>query len=149
MDEHKVTVHWQRTTPDFDYKTFDRTHTWRFASGQTVQGSAAPAYHGDAALVNPEEGMVASLSSCQMLTFLAIAALKGYRVDSYKDEASGELGKNARGKQMIARITLRPSVTFSGPRIPDADALRDLHRKAKDSCFVSNSLLTEVVLEPR
>ncbi|MCP5423942.1 MAG: OsmC family protein [Gammaproteobacteria bacterium] len=149
MENHKVTVRWQRATPDFDYKTYDRSHTWNFPGGQILQGSAAPAFHGDANKVNPEEGLVACLSSCQMLTFLAIAALKGYQVDSYEDEATGEVGKNSRGKQMISRITLRPKVTFSGAKIPDGAALDDLHHKAKESCFVSNSLLTEVILDPR
>ncbi|MEZ5584512.1 MAG: OsmC family protein [Candidatus Competibacteraceae bacterium] len=83
-----------------------------------------------------------------MLTFLSIAALKGYTVDSYRDEASGELGKNARGKTMISRIILRPKVTFSGVRVPSTESLFELHNKAKENCFVSNSLLTEVVLEP-
>jgi len=149
MSEHKVIIRWNRTTPDFDYKTFDRTHTWRFAGGESVQASSAAAYYGDAALANPEEGLVAALSSCQMLTFLSIAALKNYTVESYDDEAEGELGKNDRGKMMVSKITLRPRVSFSGDNIPDAKTLAALHSKAKESCFVGNSLLTEVVLEPR
>jgi organic hydroperoxide reductase OsmC/OhrA len=147
MAEHKIKVFWQRNTADFDYKTFDRTHTWHFSGGQSVQGSSAPAYYGKPELANPEEGLIASLSSCQMLTFLSIAALKGYIVDSYQDEATGVLGKNAHGKTMIKRITLRPKVIFSGARIPNAESLAELHNKAKENCFVSNSLLTEVVLE--
>lgn len=149
MSEHKVNINWRRATPDFAYKTFDRTHTWRFSGGQTVQGSSAPAYYGDGALANPEEGLVAALASCHMLTFLSIAALKGLVIDSYEDEAAGELGKNPEGKMMVSKITLRPKVAFAGDNAPDAEAQAELHRKAKTSCFISNSLLTQVTIEPR
>jgi organic hydroperoxide reductase OsmC/OhrA len=143
-----VTIDWQRTTADFNYKTFDRTHTWRFSGGQIVQGSSAPAYYGNAALANPEEGLVAALSSCHMLTFLSIAALKGFVVESYQDKPEGELSKNEQGKTMIGQITLRPVVVFSGDKVPDSKALSDLHHKAHRSCFVANSLLTRVLIEP-
>ncbi len=92
---------------------------------------------------------LAALSSCQMLTFLSIAALKGYVVDRYEDEASAELGKNDRGRMMIARAVLRPRVIFGGDKRPDAATLGQLHEKAHGSCFVANSLLTEMSIEPR
>lgn len=149
MAEHKVTVSWQRNTPEFNYETFDRTHTIRFSGGQTLHGSSAPAFHGNPELTNPEEGLVAALSSCQMLTFLSIAALKKLVVESYEDEAVGELGKNTQGKTMVQRIRLHPKVVFGNGQHLDAAALHALHHKAKENCFISNSLLTEVVLEPR
>lgn len=148
MSEHKVTINWRRNGLDFDYKTFDRSHTWEFSGGQRLQGSSAPDYHGDPALANPEEGLIASLSSCQMLTFLSIAALKGYVVESYRDVAVGVLGKNEQGRTMVSEITLRPEVVFGGDRRPDAKAIDDLHRKAHQNCFVANSLLTRVVIAP-
>ena len=149
MSEHKVRITWRRATPDFTYKTFDRTHTWRFSGGQTVQGSSAPAYYGDGTLANPEEGLLAALASCHMLTFLSVAALKGLVINSYEDEAAAELGKNPEGKMMVSKITLRPRVMFAGDNAPDPEALAELHRKAKASCFIGNSLLTQVTIEPR
>lgn len=149
MAGHRVTISWQRNSTDFDYKTFDRTHGWHFSGGQSVQGSSAPAYYGNPALVNPEEGLVASLSSCHMLTFLSIAALKGFVVDRYRDEAEGKLGKNELGKTMISEIILRPEAVFSGAKIPDTKALQDMHHKAHQNCFVANSLLARVIIEPR
>jgi len=98
---------------------------------------------------NPEEALLASLSSCHMLTFLAIAALKRLVVDSYEDAPSAELGKNDQGKTMVSRLVLRPKVAFGGDRIPDADAVLELHRKAKENCFIGNSLLSPINLEPR
>lgn len=112
-------------------------------------GSSAPQYHGNPELANPEEGLIAALSSCHMLTFLAIAALKRLKVDSYEDLASGELGKNDKDRMMISKVVLRPKVMFAGGKEPDAETLASMHRKAHENCFVANSLATEVVVEPR
>ncbi len=149
MSTYTIDLAWRRTTPDFDYKTFDRGHIWYLAGGQTVHGSAAPDFSGDPEKSNPEEALLAALSSCHMLTFLAVAALKKLVVESYEDEPLAELGKNEKGKMMVESLTLRPKVVFGGETIPDADAVWELHRKAKENCFIGNSLLSTVVLEPR
>jgi organic hydroperoxide reductase OsmC/OhrA len=149
MSSFSIGLSWRRTTPDFDVKTFSRDHVWRLAGGQTVQGSSAPDFSGNPEMSNPEEALLAALSSCHMLTFLAIAALRKLVVDSYEDEPVAELGKNDQGKMMVARMALRPLATFSGAVIPDENAVRELHRKAKENCFVNNSLLSQVTLEPR
>ena len=149
MSIFSIQLNWQRTTPDFDHKTFDRSHTWRLAGGQIVQGSAAPDYSGNPDMSNPEEALLAALSSCHMLTFLTIAALRKLTVDRYEDEPLAELGKNEQGRMMVSRLTLRPLVVFSGGNLPDANTIKELHRKAKENCFVGNSLLSEMIIEPR
>jgi organic hydroperoxide reductase OsmC/OhrA len=149
MSIFSIHLNWQRTTPDFDHKTFDRSHTWRLAGGQIVQGSAAPDYSGDPNMSNPEEALLAALSSCHMLTFLTIAALRKLTVDHYEDEPLAELGKNAQGRMMVSRLTLRPLVVFSGANLPDANVIKELHRKAKENCFIGNSLLSEMSIDPR
>jgi organic hydroperoxide reductase OsmC/OhrA len=149
MSSFTIGLSWRRATPEFDVKTFNRDHVWHLAGGQTVQGSAAPEYSGNPEMSNPEEALLAALSSCHMLTFLSIAALRKLVVDRYEDEPVAELGKNEKGKVMVARMTLRPQVTFGGATIPDEDAVRELHRKAEENCFVGNSLLSQVALEPR
>lgn len=149
MADFSIGLSWRRATPDFDVKTFSRDHVWRLAGGQTVQGSAAPDYSGNPAMSNPEEALLASLASCHMLTFLAIAAVRKLVVDGYEDEPVAELGKNDQGKVMVARLTLRPRATFGGSAPPDEKAVRELHRKAKENCFIGNSLLSQVVVEPR
>jgi len=149
MASYSIGLSWRRATPDFEVKTFNRDHVWHLAGNQTVQGSAAPDYSGNPEMSNPEEALLAALSSCHMLTFLAIAALRKLVVDCYEDEPVAELGKNEKGKVMVAWMTLRPQVTFGGDTIPDEDAVRELHRKAKENCFVGNSLLSQVTLEPR
>jgi organic hydroperoxide reductase OsmC/OhrA len=74
MSEHRVTVAWQRSSEGFAYPEYNREHEWRFASGRTVQASAAPKYLGNGENVDPEEAFVAAVSACHMLTFLAICA---------------------------------------------------------------------------
>jgi organic hydroperoxide reductase OsmC/OhrA len=76
MSEHKITLTWQREDSPFDYQKYPRDHTWKFDGGHEMQASAAPAYLGNPKFVDPEEAFVASLSSCQMLTFLAVACKK-------------------------------------------------------------------------
>jgi len=149
MSTFSIGLSWQRSTPDFDVKTFSRDHVWRLSGGQTVQGSSAPDFSGNPQMSNPEEALLAALSSCHMLTFLSVAALRKLVVDRYEDEPVAELGKNEKGKLMVARMTLRPQVTFSGAAIPDENAVRELHKKAKENCFVGNSVLSQVTLEPR
>lgn len=149
MSEHHATITWRRETPDFAYETYDRDHDWSFDGGIIVRGSAAPAYKGGENCVDPEEAFVASLSSCHMLTFLAIAARKRYVVDSYEDHAVGILAKNEAGNLAITRVTLRPVVQFSGEKRPTAEDLARLHDQAHHACFIANSVKTEVVVEPQ
>ena len=149
MSEHKATVDWRRETPDFAYETYNRDHDWSFDAGVTIRASANPAYLGSGSCVDPEEAFVASLSSCHMLTFLAIAARKQLIVDSYHDEAVGVLQKDAEGRLAITRVTLRTQVHFGGENVPGAEKLRRLHDQAHHACFIANSVKTEVVVEPQ
>jgi len=150
MSEHTATIAWRRETPDFAYETYNRDHDWSFDAGITVRASANPAYLGGERCVDPEEAFVASLSSCHMLTFLAMAARKRYVVDSYTDQAVGVLDKDPAGHLAMTRVTLRPQVAFGGEKIPSPEELRQLHERAHHACFIANSVKTEVVVvEPQ
>jgi hypothetical protein len=76
MSLHRVELKWARQSAAFEYETYSRDHTWTFENGVTIEASATPHFLGNASRVDPEESFVASLSSCHMLTFLAIAARK-------------------------------------------------------------------------
>ena len=149
MSEHRATIDWKRQTSDFGFESYNRDHEWSFDAGITVRASATPSYLGNASCVDPEEALVASVSSCHMLTFLAIASKKRYIVDSYRDEAFGVLEKNADGNLAVTKITLRPEAKFSGEKHPTPDELRQLHDRAHNACFIANSVKSEVVIEPR
>jgi organic hydroperoxide reductase OsmC/OhrA len=109
-----------------------------------MTATAAPAYLGNPANVDPEEAFVASLSSCHMLTFLAIACKQKFVLDSYEDEAVGHMEKNADGKMAITRVELRPQIRWHGDRIPSAEELDKMHHSAHENCFIANSVKTDV-----
>ncbi len=144
MSEHKAKIAWQRNGADFGYKTYPRDHVWRFEGGVEVPASAAPAYLGNPKLVDPEGALVAALSSCHMLTFLALASNKGFVVDSYEDSAVGHLEKNANGKMAITRVELHPRIVYGGAKQPSEMDIQWLHDKAHRECFIANSVTTEV-----
>ena len=147
MTEYRVSVSWKRTSAGFTYEEYNREHTWSFDAGIQVRASAAPAFRGKTDCVDPEEAFVASLSSCHMLTFLAIAARKRLVVDSYDDDAVGFMEKNAQGKLAVTRVVLRPKIRFGGAT-PSADELAKLHDHSHHECFIANSVLTTVTVEP-
>ena len=146
MYEHKVTLKWERGRAEFSYQKYPRDHTWIFDGGHRMTATAAPAYLGNPANVDPEEAFVAALSSCHMLTFLAIACKEKFVLDSYEDEAVGHMEKNADGKLAITRVELRPKITWSGDRRPSAEELEKMHHSAHENCFIANSVKTDVTV---
>ena len=153
MATYTATVLWLRGEAAFTDNRYSRAHTWSFDGGAEVPASASPHVVpvplADPRGVDPEEAFVASLSSCHMLWFLSLAAMRGFRVESYRDEAIGELGKNAEGRQAMLTVVLRPNIVFSGEKAPSPEDLDRLHEESHHRCFIANSVRTEVRVEPR
>lgn len=147
MSEHRATLKWSRGDSGFGYREYPRDHDWIFPNGDTLRASSAPKYLGNEDCVDPEEAYVASLSSCHMLTFLAVASMQGFVLDSYQDEAVGKLAPNDAKKMIVKTVTLTPKTVFSGDKQPTRDELEALHHKAHEECFIANSVLTEIVIE--
>jgi organic hydroperoxide reductase OsmC/OhrA len=151
MAQHTSTVLWQRDQAAFTDHRYSRRHVWQFDGGAEVNASSSPHVvplpFSDPAGVDPEEAFVASLSSCHMLWFLDIAARAGWVVERYRDEAVGIMARNDQGQQAMTRVTLRPAVQFAGAQ-PTPQQLQDLHHRAHTSCFIANSVKTEVLCEP-
>ena len=152
MATYTAEILWLRNDGDFLGKRYSREHLLRFDGGLEVPGSSSPHVvplpMSRASALDPEEAFVASLSSCHMLWFLSIAAKHAYCVDRYFDAASGVMEKNAAGKMAMTVVTLRPDVTFSGKDQPTRAELNQLHHEAHESCFIANSVKTEVRCEP-
>jgi organic hydroperoxide reductase OsmC/OhrA len=147
--EYTATVSWKRgpDEPFTDLK-FSRGHAWVFDGGVTVPASSSPLSvrlpFSRADAVDPEEALVAALSSCHMLTFLYLAAKQGFVVEAYEDEAVGVMTKNERGKLFLSKATLRPRIVFTGTKQPSEAELAELHHHAHEECYIANSVLTEV-----
>jgi organic hydroperoxide reductase OsmC/OhrA len=150
MSEHKATIRWQRTSPDFLKGRYSREHTWTFDGGVTISASASPAVvpppWSNPASVDPEEAYVASISSCHMLTFIYLAGRQGFQVDSYEDEAVGIMSKNEKGVPWISSVTLRPKIAYSGDKLPTPADQERLHHLAHEQCFIANSIKTQVTV---
>lgn len=149
MSEHAATVTWHLAPrAEFSVEGFNRDHEWTFPGGEVVAASSSPEFAGTTTRVSPEDAVVASLSSCHMLTFLALAAKKNLRVLSYVDSPVGSLAKNDQGFGSLTRITLRPRVVFADDVKMDRDTFDTLHRDAHKHCFIANTLKCEMLLEP-
>lgn len=151
MGEYKATIEFRNTATgaDFVKGRYSREHTWSFDGGLTVPASPSPsvvpAPWSNAANVDPEEAYVASISSCHMLTFLWLAAKRGFVVAHYRDEAVGVITKNARGKAWVSKVTLAPAIEWH-EKTPTPEELAELHHGAHEDCFIANSVQTEIVV---
>lgn len=145
MAEHRIRLTWTDGGQPFTYESYPREHEIVFKDGQDrLTASSSPAYRGDGKHADPEDLLVAALSSCHMLSFLAICAKKKIAVQSYEDDAVGLL-ENDNGKLWISRVTLRPKVISSA----DEQTLAQIHHLAHQACFIANSVKTRVEVEPR
>ena len=145
MAEHRIKLSWEKGVAPFTYEAYPRNHTLSFKDGQeSIIASASPPYRGDAGKADPEDMLVAALSSCHMLSFLAIAAKKKLTVQSYEDDAVGFL-ENDGGKLWMTRVILRPKVAID----TDAATLAQIHHLAHEACFIASSVKTDVKVEPR
>lgn len=151
MHTYNATIRWSRGDDPFAKQQYSRGHRWEFDEGVTVPASASPHVvrkpWAVAAAVDPEEALVAALSSCHMLFFLSDASRDGFIVEHYEDPAVGEMDKDASGRVAITKVTIRPQVTFSG-KPPSAAEFAALHASAHRQCFIANSVRSEVVIEP-
>ena len=153
MAEYTARTLWQRQPHEvFTDQRYHRRHLLQFDGGLEVPGSSSPHSvplpYSDLAAVDPEETLVASVSSCHMLWFLSLAAKAGFVVDDYRDDASGTMARNAEGRMAITVITLRPAVRFAGAQ-PSTEALQHLHHEAHEECYIANSVKAEVRCEPQ
>ncbi len=148
MATHGVTIEWRRNGAPFLDRRYSREHEWRFDGGAVVAASSSPHVVrvplSNPANVDPEEAFVAALSSCHMLWFLDLAARAGYVVEQYTDRAEARMGRRDDGAEWIAKVVLAPDVRFAGTQKPDDEAVRALHHRAHEACFIANSVRTEV-----
>jgi organic hydroperoxide reductase OsmC/OhrA len=128
------------------YAGYGRQYRVVVAGKPDIVGSADPAFRGDAAKLNPEDLFVASLSSCHMLSYLALCALQGVRVVAYEDDAKGTMMVDADGGGKFEEVVLYPKVTIAD-REHVALAL-NLHDGAHAQCFVANSVSIPVRHKP-
>jgi organic hydroperoxide reductase OsmC/OhrA len=127
------------------YEAYSREHRIDIEGKPSLVGSAAPAFRGDPTLHNPEDLLMAALSSCHCLSYLALCAKSRITVVAYEDSATGIMAR-VDGVTRFTEVVLHPRVTISAGS--DAEKARALHTRAHSICFIANSVNFEVRNEP-
>jgi organic hydroperoxide reductase OsmC/OhrA len=146
VHDYRLALRWDRPGQGtVDYRSYSRQFRVELPGKPDLVGSADPHFRGDAQLYNPEELLVIALSSCHLLSYLALCALKRVRVVGYTDDAIGRMVEHGSGGR-FEQVTLRPHVTIA----PDADLAlaRSLHHEAHESCYIASSVNFPVICEP-
>jgi organic hydroperoxide reductase OsmC/OhrA len=130
--------------PTRDYQSYSREYRVEVEGKPPLMGSAHPAFLGDAGKHNPEDLLVAALSACHMLSYLALCVRAGIEVVAYEDQASGLMAIKER-KMRFVEVTLAPHVTIAAG---DLEQARALHEKAHEACFIASSVNFPVLTMP-
>src|SRR5690606_35534366 len=141
MEEFKiysVDVQWtgNKGSGTSHYKGYERSHSIVVDQKPVIDASSDPAYRGDASKYNPEELLVASLSSCHMLWYLHLCAEAGIIVVNYVDHAVGSMVETADGGGYFKEVILKPRVTVSEEKM--VGMAEGLHKRANEKCFIAN-----------
>jgi organic hydroperoxide reductase OsmC/OhrA len=128
------------------YRAYSRDHVFAAPGKPDLPGSSDPAFRGDKSRYNPEELLVAALSSCHMLWYLHLCAEAGVVVESYRDEPTGSLVEDSERGGYFTKVTLHPKVTIA--RSSDPGKARELHGPAHAKCYIANSVNFPVACEP-
>ncbi|WP_299656920.1 OsmC family protein [uncultured Jannaschia sp.] len=143
-DDLSIELSWERGETELRPEGYSNAHVLRFGPGHVLSGDAAPGWGGDPANTNPEQALAAFLSSCHMMTFLALSAKAGWPVARYDDRAVAYLGRNAKGCMSVTRIELNPSVAFDEGFVIDETGMATMHGRAHRYCFIANTLSESV-----
>jgi organic hydroperoxide reductase OsmC/OhrA len=150
MAKYTADLEWTlKSGEDFAKGRYSRGHTLSFDGGTAIPATASPHVVGKWAVeaaVDPEEMLVAALSSCHMLSFLHVARLAGFAVGAYSDHAEGVMGEVAPGRHAVTKVALHPQIEWTGSA-PEKEQLERLHHQAHEACYIANSVRTEVTVE--
>ena len=144
MSKISIDLSWRIGEGQMTPGNYSNEHEVIFSPNIKITGDSAPDWRGNDLNTNPEQTLAASLSSCHMMTFLALAAKMKWPVKTYKDTAIATLGKNLNGLMSVTEIELNPKVEFSNGFSVDISKMREVQDRAHRYCFISNSLSNEV-----
>lgn len=129
-----------------DYRAYKRDYTITVEHKGSISGSADPTFRGDQTKYNPEDMIVAALSSCHMMSYLHVCATGGVIVLDYTDEATGLMETNGEGSGHFVEVILNPIVTVADASM--IENARLYHQKANELCFIANSVNFPVKHQP-
>jgi|SRR5581483_5965056 len=137
---YNIKIQWtgNRGTGTSDYRAYERNHVILAENKIEIPGSSDPAFRGDPTRYNPEEFLVAALSTCHMLSYLHVCVLNGVVVTNYTDNATGTMEETPDGGGHFTEVTLNPIVVVKDASM--IDKANELHHKASELCFIANSV---------
>ena len=144
MTKISIDLSWKLGDGKMTPGNYSNQHQIIFTPNIKITGDSAPDWRGNELNSNPEQTLAASLSSCHMMTFLALAAKMNWPVLSYNDNAIATLGKNSKGQMSVTKLELNPIVKFSDKFNVNPDEMKKVQDRAHRYCFIANSLSEEV-----
>jgi Predicted redox protein, regulator of disulfide bond formation len=137
---YNLTVKWtgNNGTGTSHYTGFERSHSILVDNKVEILSSSDPAFRGDKTKHNPEDLLLASVSSCHMLWYLHLCAVDGIIVTDYIDNATGIMIESSDGGGKFSEISLHPTVTVANNSM--IEKANEIHKKANQLCFIANSL---------
>ena len=144
MKKISIDLIWKLKDGDMTPGKYSNEHEITFTPNTKILADSAPDWRGNELNTNPEQTLAASVSSCHMMTFLALAAKMKWPVKTYKDKAIATLGKNLKGLMSVIQIELNPKVEFFNGFSVDNSKMKEVQDRAHRYCFIANSLSDEV-----
>ena len=144
---HSIEIIWDLGDQDLSPGKYLTDHKVILNENLTIDGGSSPDYGGSDSNINPEQKLAAAVSSCFMMTFLALAAKMKWPVKNYKDKAISYLGKNNEGRMYVNKIELNPQIIFDNDFTISDDEMHKMKERSHKYCFIANSLSKDVEIK--
>ena len=144
---HSIEIIWDLGDQELSPGKYLTDHKVILNENLTIDGGSSPDYGGSVSNINPEQKLAAAVSSCFMMTFLALAAKMKWPVKNYKDKAISYLGKNNEGRMYVNKIELNPQIFFDNNFTISEDEMHKMKERSHKYCFIANSLSKDVEIK--
>lgn len=144
---HSIELEWKLGNNKLEFGKYLTDHKVILNENVSIEAGSSPDYGGSDKNINPEQKLAAAVSSCFMMTFLALAAKMKWPVVSYKDKAISYLGKNNEGRMFVNKIQLNPEIIFSDDFKVSHEEMLKMKERSHKYCFIANSLSKDVEIE--
>ena len=146
MKNLSIELNWALGNGELNYGKYSTDHKIKINDEILLNAGSASEYGGSPNNLNPEQALAAAISSCHMMTFLALAAKMKWPVITYEDKAVAYLGKNSKGRMSVSKIELNPKITFQKNFSVSDEEMAKMQDRSHRYCFIANSLSEEVEL---
>ncbi len=146
MKNLSIELNWDLANGELIYGKYNTDHKIKINEKIILNAGSAAEYGGNPNNLNPEQSLAAAVSSCHMMTFLALAAKMKWPVTAYQDTAIAYLGKNSKGQMSVNKIELNPRITFNNNFKVSDEEMKKMQDRSHRYCFIANSLSDEVEL---